>query len=106
MAPRFAVPVLLAPDRSFLVPAPAAAARRATAGTGAALGPAAPRESGRRVLAVPRSRDDEKGAKARRELLSGCPEVTSASGRFLWPVVALDEASRGLVEDPDNRGLD
>ncbi len=96
LSPRFAVPVLLAPDRSFLVPAPAT--RRAMVGTGAALGAAACRERAG-VLAVPRARDDEKGVRARRELLSGCLEVTSPSGRFLWPVVALDDAARGLVED-------
>jgi two-component system phosphate regulon sensor histidine kinase PhoR len=98
VAPRFASPVLLSPERAFLVPEPAAATRRASAAGGPALGPADCRERAA-VLALPRPREDEKAAAARRELLAGCPEVTSPSGRFLWPVVALDDAARGIVDD-------
>jgi signal transduction histidine kinase len=100
VAPPFAVPVLLGLDRSVLVPAPAARVVPAPRDAGA------PAPSRCRAMAAELSlaalsgrRDDPETATIRRELLAGCPEVRSASGRFLWPVVALDDRWRGAVSD-------
>jgi signal transduction histidine kinase len=99
MAPPFASAVLLAPDHSLLAPAarvPVRPAPRDAGGGGAALAPARCRELAM-ALAATSLHDAAKAAAqdARRALLAGCPEVKSPSGRFLWPVVALDGAGRG-----------
>src|SRR5262249_33619075 len=94
-APRFASPVILAPDRSLLFP-PAPPAQHTPRGPDAALD-----LSHCRALAeaVSTPRAQAKAADARRELLHGCPDLRSRSGRFLWPVIALDPTSRSDVDD-------
>src|SRR6185437_8066546 len=94
-APPFATAVLLARDRSLLVPT-ASPSRRTPVEAAGALAPARCHELARAVAAPP-PRDEDAAAAARRALLAGCPEVTSPSGRFLWPVVALEGVRRGEV---------
>jgi signal transduction histidine kinase len=99
VTPRFASSVILAPDRSLLFPA-APPAQRALRDVGASLGKTRCRELAA-ILSPPR--DEAKADAARRDLLRGCAEVTSPAGRFLWPVIALDEG-RGAVSDDDVAG--
>ncbi len=98
VAPAFAVPVLLAADRTLLVPAPGSVPR-GVRGRGEA-GPRCRERAG--VLA--RGQGAAGVVEARRDLLAECPEVTSSSGRFLWPVVALDPSARGVVGDEEVAG--
>ncbi|WP_437525514.1 HAMP domain-containing sensor histidine kinase [Sorangium sp. So ce726] len=83
IAPPFAAPVLLAPDRSVLLPPqatlPAAPApEECTALARAAAGP-----------------DAEDRIGARRDFLARCDEARSPAGRWLWPVLALDALHAG-----------
>jgi signal transduction histidine kinase len=83
VAPSFAAPVLLAPDRGVLLPPrqaappPAPAPAECPALARAAAGP-----------------DAAARADARRDFLARCAEARSPSGRWLWPVLALDAAGR------------
>ncbi|WP_437945118.1 HAMP domain-containing sensor histidine kinase [Sorangium sp. So ce296] len=86
IAPPFAAPVLLAPDRSVLLP-PQAAPQAAPAPDGcAALA---------RAAAGP---DAQARAAARRDFLARCAEARSPAGRWLWPVLALDAAADRAVD--------
>ncbi|AUX45450.1 uncharacterized protein SOCE26_069410 [Sorangium cellulosum] len=92
ITPPFATPVLLAPDRSVLLP-PRAAPPPAPAPEGcAALA---------RTAAGPdaRTRDG-----ARRDFLARCAEARSPAGRWLWPVLALD-AAEGRAVAVDQRAV-
>lgn len=85
VAPPFAEPVLLAPDRSLQIPAPRAASR------------AAPAPERCPALASSISSSGAGGDDARRDFLASCAEAQAATGRWLWPVVALDATGRGEV---------
>ena len=97
VAPSFAVPVLLAPDRTLLVPAPGPSPRGPREPGGATTAARCRERAG--VLARTAVGEGAEVAAARREVLAACPEVTTASGRFLWPVVALDPRGHGEVAD-------
>ncbi|WP_437670628.1 ATP-binding protein [Sorangium sp. So ce131] len=85
IAPPFAAPVLLAPDRSVLLPPQAAP-------------PAAPAPEGCAALArAAAGPDAEARPGARRDFLARCAEARSPAGRWLWPVLALDAAGGGAV---------
>jgi signal transduction histidine kinase len=79
-APPFADPIVLAPDRSFVVPPPSSekpiVRDPACDAAAAALGSAARRE-------------------ARARILASCAEARTAGGRFLWPLAALDALRDG-----------
>jgi signal transduction histidine kinase len=91
VVPAFAEPVLLAADRSLLVPA---APRPASH-----VDPAPPRcRELAALLAQPPPRDEAAAAAARREIDARCEEAKTGSGRFLWPILALEAAGRGEVE--------
>jgi signal transduction histidine kinase len=86
IAPPFAEPVLLASDRSLQIPAPRAAPHAAPAP------PSCP------ALASSIASSGGKGGEdAQRDFLASCAEAQAATGRWLWPVVALDAAGRGEV---------
>ncbi len=88
IAPPFAAPVLLAPDRSVLLPPQAAL-------------PPAPAPAGCAALARAAAGPDAQGrAGARRDFLARCAEARSPAGRWLWPVLALD-AAEGRAVDVD-----
>ncbi|APR85612.1 Phosphate regulon sensor protein PhoR (SphS) [Minicystis rosea] len=83
--PAFAEPVVMAANRALVVPA----APRA-----ASTGMAPP--SCRRIaetIAAPPPRDEAAIAAAKREAIERCADGRTASGRFLWPVLALDPAA-------------
>ncbi|WP_437815313.1 sensor histidine kinase [Sorangium sp. So ce1078] len=85
IAPPFAAPVLLAPDRSVLLPPQAAL-------------PPAPAPEGCAALArAAAGPDAEARAGARRDFLARCAEARSPAGRWLWPVLALDAAADRAV---------
>ncbi|MFT3775677.1 MAG: HAMP domain-containing sensor histidine kinase [Minicystis sp.] len=90
VAPAFAEPVVLAPDRSLIVPP----APRTTSPVTAAPPPC---KRLAEVIAAPPPRDEGAIATARREAIKSCAEARTGSGRFLWPVLALDPAARGEV---------
>ncbi|WP_438008443.1 HAMP domain-containing sensor histidine kinase [Sorangium sp. So ce321] len=86
IAPPFAAPVLLAPDRSVLLPPQAAL-------------PLAPAPEGCAALARAVAGPDAEGrAGARRDFLARCAEARSPAGRWLWPVLALDAAADRAVD--------
>ncbi|WP_437611265.1 HAMP domain-containing sensor histidine kinase [Sorangium sp. So ce834] len=86
IAPPFAAPVLLAPDRSVLLPAQAAP-------------PTAPAPDGCAALARAAAGPDAQArAAARRDFLARCAEARSPAGRWLWPVLALDAAADRAVD--------
>jgi hypothetical protein len=89
VAPPFAEPVLLARDRSLLLPASHAAPPP----------PAAPALCGAlaRTVAAPLG---EGRAAARCDFLARCAEARAPSGRWLWPVIALDTAGVRLRARP------
>jgi two-component system phosphate regulon sensor histidine kinase PhoR len=91
--PPFAEPVLLAPDRSLLIPAAPAST------TPSAAAPAECRTLAA-TLAAPPPRDEARIAGARRDILARCAEARTPAGRFLWPLVAVDAAGRGEAQ-PD-----
>lgn len=81
-APPFADPILLAADRSFLVPEPASAPPPA-----------------RDPACDAAARDLASGGPARRaardRILASCADASTASGRFLWPLAAIDALRDG-----------
>ncbi|WP_437336226.1 sensor histidine kinase [Sorangium sp. So ce394] len=86
IAPPFAAPVLLAPDRSVLLPPQAAP-------------PAAPAPDGCAALARAAAGPDAQARiAARRDFLARCAEARSPAGRWLWPVLALDAAADRAVD--------
>ncbi|WP_437578389.1 ATP-binding protein [Sorangium sp. So ce887] len=86
IAPPFSAPVLLAPDRSVLLPPEAAL-------------PLAPAPEGCAALARAAAGPDAQGrAGARRDFLARCAEARSPAGRWLWPVLALDAAESRAVD--------
>jgi two-component system phosphate regulon sensor histidine kinase PhoR len=95
VSPRFAVAVVLAADRSLLVPAPLEAP------TAAASSPSQRCREQAALLAAPPPHDDAGIAAARRDLLAACPEVRSPWGRYVWPILALDETSGASVSGDD-----
>lgn len=92
IAPAYAEPVVLAADGGLLVPAaPRTAAPVAPA-------PALCAKLAE-TIAVPAPRDERAVAAARREAIERCGEARTASGRFLWPIVALDPGARDVPPD-------
>ncbi len=91
VAPPFGVPIVLAPDRSLLVPpAPRPVSPAA---------PATPRcRDLAAAVAAPPPRDEGAAAADRREIIAQCEEARSAGGRFVWPILALDAARRGEAD--------
>lgn len=90
LAPPFAEPILLGPDRAPLQPAQRG--RDAPAPERCGELAAALRK---RVSEPPRGRDAAveptlDRATARAEILAACQEARGATGRWLWPMVALD----------------
>lgn len=78
LAPDFAERVLLGSDRGVLVPA------------GGAPTSAAPPRCADLAADLARIRGAAERAAARRDLLTSCPEARAASGRWLWPILALE----------------
>lgn len=79
--PAFATVVVLGADRGLLWPAPPRAATHPAPAKCSELA---------HTLADPSAKGREA---ARRALLADCEELRSATGRWLWPVVALDSGS-------------
>jgi signal transduction histidine kinase len=82
LCPAFAEPVVLGADRTLLSPAPPGDATRDA--------PPKCRELSER-LRRPDSEAPASTGSTRAEFLSACAEARSATGRWLWPVVALGD---------------
>jgi len=86
IAPPFSEIVVLDATRTLVVPAKLAHVAPSAS--------AVPKECAPSAEAVERSND----ANARATLLANCQEARSASGRWLWPMIALDPSSHASSE--------
>jgi signal transduction histidine kinase len=82
LAPPFAEPVVLAPDRSLLTPPPPAT-----------LPEAAPPARCRKLVAALSAHDPDE-ANVRSNVLATCAEARTPEGRWVYPLVALDAIRR------------
>lgn len=86
LAPPFAEPIVLAPDRTLLYPASTLAEPTPPSPQCAAL-----------VSALAAPTTEEARSTARRAILKSCAEAKTPAGRWAWPLLALPAIERGEV---------